>query len=109
MSTQRKNVQIMYNEKDNTVIINDFSNKILPDYLKYLFEYLKIPTNTQIFFLDKAFKDLEAFKNKEEMHLISLTDKQINIIINIIAVSDEPIEIRKELIKAIKGPEQPNK
>ena len=40
----------------NTVKIKAKSAEFIPEYLKYLFEYLKIPQNAKIVFLDKTIK-----------------------------------------------------
>lgn len=45
-----------YYPSANTVKIKAKSAEFIPEYLKYLFEYLKIPQNAKIVFLDKTIK-----------------------------------------------------
>ena len=43
-----------YYHKSNTIKINANSTDFYPQYLKYVFEYLKIPQNAKIVFNDKT-------------------------------------------------------
>lgn len=47
---------VQYYPKVNKVKINANSTDFYPQYLKYLFEYLKIPQDATIVFLDKTIK-----------------------------------------------------
>lgn len=47
---------VRYYPKVNKVKINANSTDFYPQYLKYLFEYLKIPQDATIVFLDKTIK-----------------------------------------------------
>lgn len=51
---QNKKCSAQYYPKVNKVKINANSTDFYPQYLKYLFEYLKIPQNATIVFKDKT-------------------------------------------------------
>ena len=50
---QRKSTELEYNKKANIVKIFGSKDDFNKDYLKYLLEYLEIPTNAQIIFENK--------------------------------------------------------
>jgi hypothetical protein len=52
----------------NKVKINANSTQFIPGYVKYLFEYLKIPQNATIQFKDKTIKGGVVAWLKEEGH-----------------------------------------
>ena len=55
-----------YFPKSNRVRIKAKSTEFYPQYLKYLFEYLKIPTKATIIFNDKTIEGgLDAWLSKE--------------------------------------------
>lgn len=63
-----KSFNAKYSPSTNRVKINANSTEFYPMYLKYLFEYLKIPANATIIFKDKVIKGginawLEQTKN----------------------------------------------
>lgn len=49
-------VPVRYNKSNNTVRIKAESTKFIPDYVNYLFQYLKIPNNAKIIFTDRTIK-----------------------------------------------------
>ena len=51
--SQRKSTELEYNKKANIVKIFGSKDDFNKDYLKYLLEYLEIPTNAQIIFENK--------------------------------------------------------
>lgn len=51
-----KKITARYAPTTNTVHINADSTEFYPLYVKYLFEYLKIPQNATIVFKDKTIK-----------------------------------------------------
>jgi hypothetical protein len=50
----QNNCNIQYYPKVKKVKINKNSTEFYPQYLKYLFEYLKIPQNATLIFKDKT-------------------------------------------------------
>lgn len=61
-----KKTTATYYPSKNKVKIKANSTDFYPQYLKYLFEYLKIPTNATIVFNDKTIKGgINNWLNKE--------------------------------------------
>ena len=54
MPAKKKTCKATYYPSTNTVHIKAQSSDFIPQYLKYLFEYLKIPQNATIVFTDKT-------------------------------------------------------
>ena len=54
MAHKTKLVSAKYSPSSNTVRIKALSKDFYPQYLEYLFEYLKIPKNATIVFKDKT-------------------------------------------------------
>ena len=54
--TNWRNTTAQYYKKTNKIKINANSTDFYPQYLKYLFEYLKVPQNATIVFNDKTIK-----------------------------------------------------
>ena len=51
-----KTTTAKYNKNTNTVRIRAASTEFVPGYVKYLFQYLKIPINAKIIFTDRTIK-----------------------------------------------------
>lgn len=49
-----KKVQAHYYKTTNTIKIKAKSTDFYPQYLKYIFEYLKVPQDATIVFIDKT-------------------------------------------------------
>lgn len=56
-----KQCQIQYYPKSRKVKIDANSTDFYPAYVKYLFEYLRIPTNATIIFKDRTIKGIETW------------------------------------------------
>lgn len=56
-----KEATLTLNKLKKTVSINTASTDFVPRYLKYLFEYRRIPNNYKIIFTDKTFENIEDF------------------------------------------------
>lgn len=56
MPTNWKKTTAKYSPSTNRVTLKIKSTEVLPQYLKYLFEYLKIPQNATLVFNDKTIK-----------------------------------------------------
>ena len=53
VTSKRRTCKAKYSPTTNTIRIKAKSTEFIPEYLKYLFEYLKIPQNATIVFTDK--------------------------------------------------------
>ena len=51
-----KKAKAKYYPKKNTVHISAASTEFYPQYLKYYFQYLRIPENATIYFTDRVIK-----------------------------------------------------
>ena len=63
-----KKIKAHYSPTKNTIYIPADSTEFYPGYVKYLFEYLKVPQNAHIVFNDRTIKGgVEAWlkENKE--------------------------------------------
>lgn len=58
---ETKEATLTLNKLKKTVSINTASTDFVPRYLKYLFEYQRIPNNYKIIFTDKTFENIEDF------------------------------------------------
>ena len=63
---EREKVQITYDATTNTAHFNAEKEKFYPGYLKYLMEYLKIPTDAKLIFKgsEKCYILKEGSNNK---------------------------------------------
>lgn len=50
----KKTIKAKYSPSTNKITINANSTEFYPMYLKYVFEYLKVPANATIVFEDKT-------------------------------------------------------
>jgi hypothetical protein len=71
MQKNSNKVQINYYPNSEKVRIHTHSDNLYPKYLKYLLEYLKIPSGTRIVFDNKTIEEginqwLKNNKNKEK-------------------------------------------
>ena len=62
-------VPAKYNPKTKKLYIKAQSTDFFPAYFKYVLEYLKIPNNTQLIFIDKSFKNINEFLNTSKGEL----------------------------------------
>ena len=56
MSKNSNTTNVKYTKYNNTVKMDIHSSQVLPKYLYYVFDYLKIPKNATIVFTDKTVK-----------------------------------------------------
>lgn len=64
---EKKTVSVKYFPTSNTVRIKANSTDFYPMYLKYVFEYLKIPQNATIHFKDKVIEGgIKQWLNQEQ-------------------------------------------
>lgn len=70
-------ITVQFYPKVNKVKINADSTAFYPQYLKYLFEYLKIPQNATIIFKDKTIsKGIEAWIKETNLKGDSYVSKE---------------------------------
>lgn len=66
MEDEEENVSLTLNKLKKTVSISTLSTNFVPQYVKYVFEYHRIPNSYKIIFTDKTFTNLAEFIEKGE-------------------------------------------